>query len=274
MSMTAEFIDAARGKLFVLLHTPPPGVRVRGCVLYVHPFAEEHNKSRRMAANQARAWAEDGFLVAMPDLFGCGDSEGDFGDADWAGWLDDVRHCADWLQRRHAGPLILWGLRGGCLLIGEACAVEPRLRPAATVFWQPVVNGELFLMQFLRLRMASGMLAGERENTRALRARLEAGESLEVAGYRLAPALASGLAVARLQPPVSGVVHWFELAASPDATLPPASRNCMAEWQARAVDVRSAICTGEPFWATQEIREAPALIEQTRTVLQTLALEC
>ena len=35
----------------------------RGAVVYVHPFAEELNKSRRMAALQARAMAAAGYAV-------------------------------------------------------------------------------------------------------------------------------------------------------------------------------------------------------------------
>ena len=41
----------------------PGGHSVRGSVLYVHPFAEEMNKSRRMVALQSRMLAEKGFAV-------------------------------------------------------------------------------------------------------------------------------------------------------------------------------------------------------------------
>jgi len=52
-----------------------------GSVLYGHPFAEEMNKSRRMAGLQARALARAGYDVLQIDLRGCGGSSGDFGDA-------------------------------------------------------------------------------------------------------------------------------------------------------------------------------------------------
>jgi hypothetical protein len=42
-------------RVFCIEHAPPR--RVRGAVLYVPPWAEEMNKSRRMAALQSRALA-------------------------------------------------------------------------------------------------------------------------------------------------------------------------------------------------------------------------
>lgn len=45
----------------------------RGSIVYIHPFAEEMNKSRRMAALQARALTLAGFAVLQLDLIGCGD---------------------------------------------------------------------------------------------------------------------------------------------------------------------------------------------------------
>ena len=72
------FFDADPGTRFSLYHAPNPQVPARGAILYVHPFAEEMNNSRRMAALQARAFSALGFAVLQIDLFGCGDSCGDF----------------------------------------------------------------------------------------------------------------------------------------------------------------------------------------------------
>ena len=230
--------------------------------MYVHPFAEEMNKSRRMAALQARALAAQGYAVLMPDLYGCGDSSGDFADARWEIWVEDLRRARDDLLAQYGGPLVLWGLRAGCLLLDElnTDSVEP---PAATVLWQPVVNGELHLTQFLRLRMAAGMMGGAKESTSQLRARLEGGEVLEVAGYGLAPELAARLATARLSPPPRGPVCWLEVAQPENAQLSPASTRIIDAWREDGIPEHSAVVQGEPFWTTQEIREAPQLIDET-----------
>src|SRR6476646_41057 len=111
--------DETGGQRLGILHRPATD-RVRGAIVHVHAFAEEMNKARRMAALQARAFANAGYAVLQCDLLGCGDSSGDFGDATWDAWVDDVLLACRWLTERTRAPLWLWGLRAGCLLAGEA----------------------------------------------------------------------------------------------------------------------------------------------------------
>ena len=168
------FLDARApgGRRFCVFH--PPGGNERGAVLYVHPFAEEMNKSRRMAALQSRALAARGFAVLQIDLLGCGDSSGDFVDATWTAWTDDVVDAAAWLRRRCGGPLWLWGLRAGCLLAADAARrIDSEIN---FLFWQPATSGKLRLQQFLRLKAASDMIDGEAKGAmQALRAELADG---------------------------------------------------------------------------------------------------
>ena len=102
MTLDAFYLPATTGQRFCLFHQPDGRRAWRGAVVYVHPFAEEMNRSRRMAALQARALAAAGFAVLQIDLHGCGDSSGDFGDASWEGWIEDVRLAAAWLRERSA----------------------------------------------------------------------------------------------------------------------------------------------------------------------------
>jgi exosortase A-associated hydrolase 2 len=262
----AFFLNGERGPCFHIMHEPG-GVPVRGCVLYVHPFAEELNKSRRMVALQARRMAAEGYAVLMPDLYGCGDSEGDFGEARWETWLADLRRAVDHLQEQFEAPLVLWGLRTGCLLISDLVKADTR-PPAAALFWQPVVNGELFFNQFLRLRMAAGIMGGQKENTSQLRKRLEAGETLEIAGYELHPELAASLAAARVEPPPGVPIGWLEVTQGDQAELPPASARVVDAWQSKGQRVAVSMVQGDPFWNTQEIREVPALLDETMRCLR------
>jgi hypothetical protein len=48
----------------------------------VPPFAEEMNKSRRMIAEVGRRLEGSGVGMLLVDLFGTGDSEGEFAQAD------------------------------------------------------------------------------------------------------------------------------------------------------------------------------------------------
>ena len=88
MSLEPFFLKAGEGQRFCIVHRPS-GV-CHGALLYVHPFGEEMNKSRRMVALQCRALAENGFLVLQMDLRGCGDSSDEFVDASWQDWIEDV----------------------------------------------------------------------------------------------------------------------------------------------------------------------------------------
>ncbi|WP_126445739.1 hydrolase 2, exosortase A system-associated [Sulfuricystis multivorans] len=267
MAAEAFFLPVAAGQRFCLYYAPAG--ETRAVFLYLHPFAEEMNKSRRMAALMSRRLAEHGLAVLQIDLAGCGDSSGDFGDASWQAWLDDIAAALDWLRVRHDAPLWLWGLRSGCLLAAEAAR---RTEVAANfLFWQPVITGRTFLQQFLRLKLAGEMLGGEAKGVMAtLKQRLAAGEAVEIVGYALSPALAQGLESATLAPPNRpGRLLWFELSSRADATLAPASQKCLEQWQAAEFSVASAVLPAPSFWQTTEIEEAPALIEATLAALQT-----
>lgn len=255
------FLPSPRGPLFCLSLTPtnqPP----RGAVLYLHPFAEEMHKSRRMAALQARAFAAAGYAVLQPDLTGCGDSAGDFGDADWEAWKDDVRLAHAWLSQQGFGPITLWGLRTGAALAAEMARVLADIE--RLILWQPVVNGELFLNQFLRIKLAGEMLsAGQAQSgTKQLRAQLDAGEGVEVGGYWLNPAMARALAGWKLADhPPPCPTQWFEVGSG--EALSPASQRVADAWLAAGAALTTHPVSGEPFWGTQEITECPALLAAT-----------
>src|SRR6185436_8930333 len=128
-----------------------------------------------------------------------GDSEGELAAADWSTWKSDIGDACAWLGARTESAPTLWGLRTGCLLALDA-ARELGVAAAGYVLWQPVLSGESAITQFLRLRVAAGMLAdaGAGTGTAALRQSLRSGETLEVAGYDLSPRLAAGMDALRL----------------------------------------------------------------------------
>ena len=227
------------------------------------------NKSRRMAALQSRMLAGCGFAVLQIDLFGCGDSSGDFGEARWELWKEDVALAVAWLRQRAVGGIHLWGLRLGALLALDYGAGSGEAF-GAYFLWQPVVSGEAFLTQFLRLRVATEMIADgvAATGTRALRESLTAGSALEIAGYELAPQLAraiDGLKLAELAPR-GAPAHWFEVVPEAGRALPPAARRVADRWSASGIEVNVHTVAGETFWNTLEITDCPLLIEETTKV--------
>ncbi|WP_426116177.1 hydrolase 2, exosortase A system-associated [Massilia sp. PWRC2] len=267
----ALFLQTVPDQRFCLFYAPAG--TPRAALLYIAPFGEEMNKSRRMAALQARALAASGFGVLLLDLYGCGDSSGDFADARWNIWLDDIAAARRWLQQHCPAPQVLWGLRLGALLaLAHASTSSSDSAPAALLLWQPVTSGATFLNQFLRLRVANDMMSSEQPNsggTKALRDTLKSGQLLEVAGYDLAPALADALEANEATGLAfrHGPVHWFETAATAGRPTPPAALKVSAAWQAGAVALTMHSVLAPSFWASQEIAEAPALLDATQSVL-------
>ena len=260
------FLQTDTGRRLLTYH--PCSGTCKGAVLYVHPFAEEMNKSRRMAALQARALAETGYSVLQVDLYGCGDSSGDFKDARWETWKDDLKLSLAWLKTQQDQPVTLLGLRLGALLALDFaadadCAIDRIL------LWQPVHSGETYLAQFLRLRLANAMISGrEKVGLQDLKRELSSNGTLEVAGYELAHELAES--IGRLKLGELGRTdiphHWFETMPDASLALPPASARILDAWGIRGITAHVHKVQGESFWSTQEITDCPDLITSTTRV--------
>lgn len=254
------FVEGCGGPRFRLVSRPASATDA-GTIVFVHAFAEEMNKSRRMVARTARALAAQGWAVVQPDLQGCGDSAGDFGDASWPNWLADI---ADEVANADPDrPLWLWCHRGGALLASAALAVRPDLQ---LLLWQPALSGAQHLQQFLRLH-AGARIVGSREDSSGPTPmqRLRGGEPVEIGGYSLSPALAQGMDKARLELPAgwTGRVVWLELSALDPPDLAVSSAQCVSSWRERGITISAQALAGPAFWQTQEIEECDELVSQT-----------
>ncbi len=257
------FLESPRGPMFCI-YLSSIKLAHKGSILYLHPFGEEMHKSRRMAALQARAFASFGYAVLQIDLTGCGDSVGDFADASWSAWRNDARLAHAWLLKKSAQPITLWGLRTGALLAADLAQQLNNLQ--GLLLWQPVPDGGVFLTQFLRIKLASNMLAEGQSKlgTKEMLASLEANQSVEVGGNRLSPAMARemrGVKLAGMQPVCP--ITWLEVGSVNNEQLCPASQRVAEAWRNTGVRIQSQTVIGDPFWATQEISECPELIDAT-----------
>jgi len=237
--------------------------------LIIPPLAEELNKSRRMLCRMANHLAELGFEVVMPDLFGTGDSEGDFADATWDLWREDLFDICTGLKANGYNINIL-AVRAGALLAYDLMS-NKNLNCENLVFWQPVVSGDMWLTQFLRLKLAASIVndTGSKETTKALKTRLSEGEAIEVAGYTVSPSLANGIKQLNLQniaPSGCGKIFWLELIASDGKSVLPSSKKVLEKWN-QSVEVHSETVIGQAFWSTTEITDADNLLLRTKTLL-------
>jgi len=258
------FLAGPAGPLATVTWAPP---RVRARVLFLPPFAEEMNKSRRVVACQARAFAAAGVAITVLDPRGTGDSGGEHEDATWDGWRADAVSAWQWLRAQGGEPCVLFGLRLGALLAADLVAAR-MVDPAALLLWQPVVSGRTFFTQWLR--MAAGDLRdAAAPGGKGARAALAAGRTLEIAGYGIAPGLVAGAEAANAEgaarPAFPIVVREVSIA-TPPAPL-PATQAMVARWQAAGARVDHAAVAGPSYWTAVEIEEAPALIDATTGAL-------
>lgn len=260
MQAPEPFFAEIRGeRLFCVLHRPAHATTC--AALLVPPFAEEANKTRHLVTRQARKLAATGVAVFLVDLYGTGDSAGEFADATWQRWCDDVTGAADWL--RAAGYEVIVPV---CVRLGAALALSAGLlaKPNPVVLWQPVFSGRSYFNQFIRLRLAGGLTDGNRLSRADLEAELARGGYLDVAGYRLNSALIEALQ--SIEPPADppqGPIAWFEVASAVQPALSRAARQTVASWRDCGAELTATAVTGDPFWATQELGFAPDLVDAT-----------
>lgn len=264
-SGTPFFLDLPSRRLFALLFHPAPTTIMQGVILHFPAFAEEMNKSRAMVVAQARSMADEGYIVLLPDYFGTGDSSGDFSEASWQDWLEGMRYCLNWLQSQYDAQITLWGLRLGALMALEL-ASEETTNISRLVLWNPVLQGEQFMVQFLRLRLVNSMMYGDaKEKVTDLKQRLEQDEVLEIAGYQLSAALfqqVSALKAKTFELSSVSEVLWTDVATTIKPLAVPA-QVLVDQWRATGIDVDVKQVQGSQFWNTQEISRADQLIEVT-----------
>ena len=263
-----QFLTLDGRRLFSLCWQPVGAAK--GTLLYLPPMAEEMNRCRSHVAGTARAAAAQGWRCLLLDPYATGESEGDGEVADWNLWVDDTVALLAQLAAQQ-GPVVLWGARTGALLAAEAAHRVPQ-HVQRLLFWQPVLDGGLFLNQTLRLRIASQMLQdGAKETTDSLRRRLAEGDTLEVAGYPLPGRLAMALdsrKMATLRDGLALPVSWLEVVSGDGGVAAPASRKLIDTWPA-PVDLHTVACP--MVWQVHDREDAPALVDGMLRLLARIA---
>ena len=266
------FLQGAAGPVFAL-YLPAQG-QARQAFVYLPPFAEEMNRCRATAAQQARALSQQGVACLLLDPYGTGDSSGNLDQATWDIWVQDTLTAADWLAQRTQAPVGLWGFRLGALLAADAANREPG-RFRRLLLWQPVQDGKLFLTQYLRLRVAFLMDRNlPPETTDQMRATLAAGQTLEVAGYPIAGPLArdlDGVKLAQFTQLAGMEVDWLEQVSEADKPLTPASQKGIRQLLEQGCQVTSTSFTGPPIWQLHKRDVVPELVRLTSTRMQEVA---
>lgn len=267
--MLGRFISGKAGPLFLL--SSENYQNCDRCVLVIPPFAEEMNKTRKMISDLAKRLEIKGIAVVIPDLFGTGDSAGEFAEATWDIWIDDLQRVVHWTEH-NLGPLTgIVATRLGCAIANELARLRVISNISRTVFWQPTLDCSRYMNQFLRLRTAASMMIDKPESLNTLRARLSGGEALEIAGYELSGVLFNQLS--NLPHPQSlalglGEVCWFDIVRDASGTDVSAAAAKFIEISAAdGHSMRYQTISGEPFWSATEIVVNEELLDRTAEFL-------
>jgi exosortase A-associated hydrolase 2 len=257
------FLASGSMRLFCVYF--PPCSTGRGSYVFVPPFAEEMNRSRSMVAAQARALAANGFGVLLVDLFGTGDSSGQFGEATWDSWKASALAGYEWLHGRSKRAPGIWGLRLGAALAAKLLE-ERAIAAEHAIFWQPVTNSKSMLTQFLRIKVAAAMdLKDQPLSTDDMRSAFKAGESVEIGGYEVNPNLALTLDSATWADLAcfGGTIDWLEVSPNDSPMLTGSSTKVIDVLSKSGAKITPSVCAGPPFWQLHERTMAPQLISNT-----------
>ncbi|MEX2123354.1 MAG: hydrolase 2, exosortase A system-associated [Woeseia sp.] len=261
------FLESSAGRIFLLLRAP---AKARRCVLFVPPFGEEMNKCRRQVTETAKALLAGGYAALVVDLFGTGDSDGEFAEATWSTWKSDIVAAIAWIGANGLSLQALVATRLGCALVAESLR-DTGSNVQKTVFWQPVENGRQYMTQFLRFRVAASMMESDGgETVENLKERLDRGETLEIAGYPLTPELwraVEAVDLAAFIDPCLGQLAIFEVGRARENELSIAGRRLAVKAQEQGIESTGRRIPGEPFWSTTEIVVNPELTQRTTEYL-------
>ena len=266
MLRKAFLLPIQSGNLFAVFYDSKK-VESKEAFLFVPPFADEMNKSRRMISLQAKAFQAQGHAVLILDLFGTGDSSGDFSETSWEIWKNNLNDAWLWLKEQGYQTIHFWGIRLGCLLALDT-AQQFDLSVSSFIFWQPVTSGERFVTQLLRLRIAEKFGQEHNETVKQLRESYVEGNTLEIAGYTMPSKLLSEISKLQMGDiELSSEVIWMECSVS-DAEILPGSLKVIEYWRSKRVRVKPDCVQGRAFWNSVEIEEVPHLIERTCAIYQ------
>jgi uncharacterized protein len=243
---TPFFIDRGESQLFAVQH--PAAGAIGLPYLFCHPFGEEKLWTHRVFVGFARALASRGHVVLRLDFRGNGDSSGSFADSSISTALADIGAGIDLLRSRTGAERVgLLGLRLGATLAYTTAA--QRADVESLVLWSPIVDGRRYLQELLRINLTTQLAVYRevREDREALVAALARGQTVNVDGYEIGPAMGKELGALSLLGDAPAPTARCLLAQIGHNQQAAPSRELEA-LQSRMTQATLQVTQEEPFW--------------------------
>ena len=245
--------------------------RNHSITVLVPPFGEELNKSRVFFRKLRTQLAHLGMPSILLDLYGTGDSEGDFADASWDIWRSNMQELTNHLRSIGFSTIHFLGLRTGCILAAEAI-VENGSDTSQLMFVQPLDSGEELIKSLLRARVAFNAFRGDRSETvSSLWERFDAGESVEAGGYTVNAQLASAVKskmLSEIDIPNSVTIGCVEIVRDPSSPPSKDVMHIVSKFSEGQRIVRSGLVHGDLFWRLHESNVEEELVQEALRIFQ------
>ncbi len=271
-----QHLPSSQNSQIFLAHYAPceqsEGVGSQQTVIFVPPFAEEMNRSKRMYVLCARLLADAGIHSICFDFAGTGDSSGEWGDYSYQDWkqnLIDVYQFA----KKITPTINLITLRDSALISLDLIKLN-EIHIDKCVMWDPIDNGEVLIRQLVRMKIASAMADDLKKiTTQEVSESIEKEGYLEVGGYHVSSDLIDCIKSQKISDGFedalnSAELHWMTTGKSNNSAkqqLPISlakldlSEKLLAQLTLHSVnDVR--------FWMQQEVTISPVLLRETKKV--------
>ena len=178
------FKNKSRKNLFGVIYYPEEK-SFKG-ILICHPIFEEKLHVHRVLVDFSRILCSSGFNVLRFDYCGDGDSEGEFEEATVKTRLSDINSALEIFREKILlQKVALLGVRFGATL--AALCVEKEMEIDALILWAPIINGNDYLHQLLRMNLTHQVVVYKKilYTRKDLITNLSQGEKVNVEGYEI-----------------------------------------------------------------------------------------
>lgn len=217
----------------------------------------------------ARQLASAGMDVVCFDYVGTGDSYGKWGAFSLSDWQNNLADVCQYIHDLGINDISVISLRFGALVVTEAVATR-QLQFNKCLFWDPIEDGETYIRQLIRLKIAAAMTEDAQALTsKEVQAGIEQHGFLEVGGYHIAAELLDRIKSSKLASSVETLVeqtelHWMVLKNASQSGNKVVYPFCLPKNLHDRVMMHAVQDTR--FWMQQEVTIAPALLQRTAEI--------